>query len=344
MFNIGETHFMKRNILKDSPSLVRIVVDEVVESDTYMSRFPSKEKFKLFMYKYLNPKYVPRRDELERANISMQDYFSFFDFRENIDRGKMREHFIEEDIEMFEYLSSKVTFVTSIMVDELLPVSRSLKSWSENVLSEKRSRGTGGSAGEFKIGGKPVEGSLRIVRSMEGSEEKMRTFSFFLRQGPLSSVVARAVAPDLSIPLPYESKLRVAEAFISSGTVSYPAVKGVLKWIFDTFYSPLMSTVFALLAFYIVSATYRAFRVSSLYGGVMVFSALIVMAGQVPVGNWLFGHFLPSGSSLSDVGEWILYIPNMAAQRAMYIGIGLHVILLSFRILSGQEPYLPGRE
>ena len=75
----------------------------------------------------------------------------------------------------------------------------------------------------------------------------------------------------------------------------------------------------ALLAFYLVSAAHRAFRMSNLDAGLMMAAAVVVLLGQVPLGDWLTGG-LPAGWHLRDAAQWVLQVPNTAVQRAVLIG------------------------
>ncbi len=110
---------------------------------------------------------------------------------------------------------------------------------------------------------------------------------------------------------------------------------------FDWFYFnvnlPMSSTMFALLAFFVASASYRAFRARTPEATLLLISAIIVMLSRVPLGNYVW-------DKLPLVGDWIMGSPNMAGQRAIMIGIALGVVSTSLRILLGIErTYLSGK-
>lgn len=54
-------------------------------------------------------------------------------------------------------------------------------------------------------------------------------------------------------------------------------------WIFNWINVPASSTVFSILAFYIASAAYRAFRARNVEAAVMLIAAIIVMIGRIPL-------------------------------------------------------------
>jgi hypothetical protein len=93
---------------------------------------------------------------------------------------------------------------------------------------------------------------------------------------------------------------------------------------------PIQSTMFSLLAFYIASAAFRAFRAKSALATVLLLAAVVVMMGQVPVGELL-------GSWFPKVGQWILRFPNLAAKRAIEIGVGFGILATSLKIIFGVE-------
>jgi len=100
--------------------------------------------------------------------------------------------------------------------------------------------------------------------------------------------------------------------------------------------SPVQATMFALLAFFIASAAYRAFRAKTLLATLLLLSAAVVMLGRIPIGDMLTG-WLPEGLRFSDIAKYILDYPNTAAKRAIYIGVGLGIAATALKIILGIE-------
>ena len=119
-------------------------------------------------------------------------------------------------------------------------------------------------------------------------------------------------------------------------------------WLYDRLYVPMQATMFALLAFFIASAAFRAFRIRTLEAGLLAAAALIVMVGRVPIGNWATGWIkdLPPWThwmQLPSIQEWIMAIPQNAAKRAILIGAALGVMATGLRVILGIErSYLSG--
>ncbi len=124
--------------------------------------------------------------------------------------------------------------------------------------------------------------------------------------------------------------------FLNQGTNS--------KWLYDEIYSPMASTLFALLAFYIASAAFRAFRIRTVEAGLLAVAAVIVMLGRVPIGD-RFTAFLPEPLHLGTMQQWIMDVPQNAAKRAILIGAALGVMATGLRVILGIErSYLGGED
>ncbi len=100
---------------------------------------------------------------------------------------------------------------------------------------------------------------------------------------------------------------------------------------------PAQATLFSMLAFYIASAAYRAFRMRTLLAGVLLITAFVVMLRLIPLPE-------PLGTWNSELVRWILAVPNMAAKRAIAIGVALGAITYSMKILLGIERSYLGRD
>jgi len=111
-----------------------------------------------------------------------------------------------------------------------------------------------------------------------------------------------------------------------------------VAWIYIYMNVPLSGTMFSILAFFIASAAYKAFRARTLEATVLLVAASTVMLGNVPVGN-LIHRYIPV------IGDWIYSNPNMAAQRGIMLGLSLALVATSLRIIFGIErAYLGGGE
>ena len=109
-------------------------------------------------------------------------------------------------------------------------------------------------------------------------------------------------------------------------------------WLYQWIYTPLSATMFALLAFFVASASYRAFRARNLEATLLLIAAFFVMIGRVPVGDAIAGILhLPDVIYPSKVASWIMNYINGAGQRAIMIGIALGIVSTSLRVILGIE-------
>jgi hypothetical protein len=88
--------------------------------------------------------------------------------------------------------------------------------------------------------------------------------------------------------------------------------------------------MYSLLAFFVTSASFRAFRARNKQALVLLLAAVIIMLGRVPVGSLIWKGF-------PDVTEWIMAYPNAAAKRGIRLGIDLGLISMALRMILGIE-------
>ena len=102
--------------------------------------------------------------------------------------------------------------------------------------------------------------------------------------------------------------------------------------------------MFAMLAFYVASASYRAFRARNAQATVLLLAAFVVMLGRTPFSDWLSKIlFMPEGWQISNLSNIIMNFFNVAGQRAIMIGIALGLISTALRVILGIErTYLGG--
>ena len=125
-------------------------------------------------------------------------------------------------------------------------------------------------------------------------------------------------------------------AMVITGIPSGPQ-HPAFAWLFNNVQVPMDATMFSLLAFFIASAAYRAFRARTFEATLLLVTAVIVMLGNVPVGDLLWPD------AASNARQWILDNPNLSARRGIILGVSLGAISQSIRIILGIErSYLGG--
>lgn len=98
----------------------------------------------------------------------------------------------------------------------------------------------------------------------------------------------------------------------------------------------LDAAMFSIIAFYIVSAAYRAFRIRSTEATILLASAFIVMLGQVAIGQAITSAIPNQGFAanfrVENIANWILTKVNSPAVLAVDFGLGIGSLALSLRL------------
>jgi len=102
------------------------------------------------------------------------------------------------------------------------------------------------------------------------------------------------------------------------------------SWVYNKVYAHMDATIFSLLAFFIASAAYRAFRLRSLESSILLVVGSLMLLGRAPIGGAVWEGF-------PTIATWLLNVPNTAGNRAITIGIAIGAISLAVRQLLGVE-------
>ncbi len=119
--------------------------------------------------------------------------------------------------------------------------------------------------------------------------------------------------------------------------------------LFDGFFQNMDSAMFSMIAFYILSAAYRAFRIRSVESTVLMTSALILMLGLM--GALVFFWDKTVSDSLirmtgweqfrnvriEFIGTWLQKFMQTPSLRAIEFGVGLGALAMGLRIWLGLE-------
>jgi hypothetical protein len=118
-------------------------------------------------------------------------------------------------------------------------------------------------------------------------------------------------------------------------------------------FTPLTATIFAMLAFYVASAAFRAFRAKNLEAALLLGTAFIILLGRTFAGvaltNWIdpknwsgFKYF--TGLRIENLTVFIMSVFNTAGNRAIMIGIALGIVAASLKVLLGVDRSYMGKE
>ena len=104
----------------------------------------------------------------------------------------------------------------------------------------------------------------------------------------------------------------------------------VFVWMYDHVFATCNATMFALLAFFVASAAFRAFRARNIEAGLLLAAAIIVLLARAPIGSAIAGW-------LPHLAQWILDVPSNGSRRAIMMGAAVAALATGLRVILGLE-------
>ncbi len=209
----------------------------------------------------------------------------------------------------------------------------------------------------------PVRLNGEVIGQMEVDETGRGLFTLMTPlEGDPERTEPEQVLADVTVPQPvryadepYEPvAIPVAIGDVLSGemkthnhlTGNYLANGAAYWWSYSYVILPLQQTMFALLAFYVASAAFRAFRARNAESVMLLLTAFIILLGRTPAGAMLTGGLLDESIPdwlagvaaffyIPNLTDWIMAVWNTAGTRAIIIGIALGIVSTSLKILLG---------
>jgi hypothetical protein len=120
---------------------------------------------------------------------------------------------------------------------------------------------------------------------------------------------------------------------------NYREIGSAFWWLYEYAFKPLTATMFAMLAFYIASAAFRAFRAKNFEAILLLGTAFIILLGRTFAGVFLTSWVPDSVDAfrIENMTIYIMSVFNTAGNRAIMIGIALGVASTSLKVLLGVD-------
>ena len=133
-----------------------------------------------------------------------------------------------------------------------------------------------------------------------------------------------------------------------SDIANWSGVQYAYDLLFDGTYQQMEAAMFSMIAFYILSAAFRAFRIRSVESSVLMGSALILMLSLMGALTAAWGegvrHLVDSTNNgffenlkLEVIAQWVKQYLQTPSIRAIEFGVGLGALAMGLRIWLGLE-------
>ncbi len=144
-----------------------------------------------------------------------------------------------------------------------------------------------------------------------------------------------------------------AKADIWNDVNLYPWNNKVYDIMFEGMLQQMDAAMFSLIAFYILSAAYRAFRIRSVEATILLATALVVMLSLMGAVVYLWdgaiNHFIPTVTNaagqavpdpgsflgnfrLSDISKWLMDTFQTSSLRGIDFGVGIGALAMGMRL------------
>lgn len=118
--------------------------------------------------------------------------------------------------------------------------------------------------------------------------------------------------------------------FVATGLTTGSITSSEYRWIYTSIIQPISSTLYGMNAFFLASASYRAFKARSWEAAVLLIAAIFLMLKNAPIGM-VISPILPA------IGKQIWDLAGATGMRGILIGIGIGTLALGLRVIIGQE-------
>ena len=342
--NPDQSRYTFENIVREQPDFLTETALVFIESDLYLSKFPSKKKLALYISADVSTDFFPSEEMLKHADITLQNYKKLLaenkitpPYADSSDPGIT---FINpNDMKRVKEIKEKVKSASIAIISDMFPISQELKEWFDTSIASLKPNELrfGLEAGEknrfedFKYDGIKIDGSgteleswitkeKEILRAKsENLSKEMFRYNNFLTNSRISEIAAGRLAVTGSSTLPQESKKRIAAKFLETGITTSPEIKGFIRWIYRYIFDPLLSSFVALLLLNMLSTVYSRFSLKSYSYCVITIAFVLTLIGLTDQ-YWLFAQdFISDWNGPLSPG-WIMNILAVPVFKALAIG------------------------